>query len=175
MPVPVPVPVLLCFLVAAGEAGNSRCRFMFIHTASSSVLSGYLQPPRPSKSLSVPLPTRLANEGVLRSAAEGVGGVVCFLRLADFTLGDARGVGGDDEIIAPFRTARSRSRYTNISRRRRVPSARVVVKRANRANGSPRQKRNDRPRSLDTPEIMACVAIAYSYLFLTDTKVECQM
>jgi hypothetical protein len=151
----LPVPVLLCFLVAAGEAGNSRCRFMFIHTASSSVLSGYLQPPRPSKSRSVPLPTRLANEGVLRSAAEGVGGVVCFLRRAGLTLGDARGVGGDDETIAPFRTARSRSKYTNISRRRRVPSARVVVNRANRANGRPRQKRNDRPRSLEIPEIMA--------------------
>ena len=133
---------------------------MFIHTASSSVLSGYLQPPKPSKSLSVPLPTRLANDGVLRNAAEGVGGVMCFLRRAGFTLGDARGVGGDDEIIAPFRTARSMSKYTNSARRIRVPSANVVVNRANRANGRPRQKRNDRPSSLDMPDIMARMVLA---------------
>lgn len=170
---PLPVPVLLCFLVAAGEAGSSRSRFMFIHTASSSVLSGYLQPPRPSKSLSVPLPTRLANEGDLRSAAEGVGGVLCFLRRAGLVVGDARGVRGDDEVIAPFRMARSTSKYTNNARRRRVPSARVVVNRANKANGRPRQKRNDRPRSLDIPEIMACMVLACSYLLGTKLEVEC--
>lgn len=164
---PLPVPVLLCFLVAAGEAGNSRCRFMFIHTASSSMLSGYLQPPKPSKSLSVPLPTRLANEGVLRSAAEGVGGVLCFLRRAGLALGDVRGVGGDEEIIAPFKMARSTSKYTNNARRRRVPSARVVVNRANKANGRPRQKRNDRPRSLDIPEFMVCMVLASSALLGT--------
>jgi len=172
----LPVPVLLCFLVAAGEAGNSRCRFMFNHTASSSVLSGYLQPPKPSKSLSVPLPTKLANEGVLRSAAEGVGGVLCFLRRAGLALGDVRGVGGDDEMIAPFRMARSTSKYTNNARKRRVPSARVVVNRAKRANGRPRQNRNDRPRSLDIPEIMACMAIACSSLLAAELRlsIECK-
>ena len=145
---------------------------MFIHTASSSVLSGYLQPPRPSKSLSVPLPTKLANEGVLRSAAEGVGGVACFLRRVGLALGDARGVGGDDEIIAPFKTARSMSKYTKNARRRRVPSANVVVNKANKANGRPRQKRNDRPTSLDMPDIMACMVFVCSSFLATRLKAE---
>lgn len=153
---------------------------MFIHIASSSALSENLQPPTPSKSLSVPLPTRLANEGVFRSAAEGVGGVACFLRRAGLALGDVRGVGGDDGTIAPFRMARNRSKYTNSSRRRRVPSAKVVVKRANNANGRPRQNRNNRPRSLEMPEIMAyerlaCMTLACLSLHVPESVVETQV
>lgn len=152
---------------------------MFIHIASSSALSGNLQPPTPSKSLSVPLPTKLANEGVFRSAAEGVGGVACFLRRAGLVLGDGRGVGGVDGTIAPFKMARNRSKYTNSSRRKRVPNAKVVVKRANKANGRPRQNRNDRPKSLEMPEIMAykrlaCIALACSSLHVAESKVEMQ-
>lgn len=83
---------------------------MFIQTASSSALSGNLQPPTPSKSLSDPLPTRLAKEGDLRSAADGVGGVVCFLRRAGLALGEGIGVGGDEGTIALFKMAMKRSK-----------------------------------------------------------------